>query len=231
MGKRKTTHTSYGKSKRVAQSFGLEELPDCIPYDMGRGLALPQDLTDLEIRKIGAAAAGNVAGDSPFYVGDLLNWLQAHPESPISRAWVIRALRQNNRYSDRTIYNYTGCCRGWPVETRKWDVSYNHYYVMRSRWIPEHVRHDLMTRAQAENLSRNDLADALDGYRVRYKGEPGQQRGENRQMRALQAKLMWMVRTLEKAKSEPEHRSAHLQKLVCMTCDWYEAVKEAASQI
>jgi len=150
------------RARRVFLVFGLglEDIPETTPYDAGIGLEqLPDHLTEKEIRVIAACAACPVPSDSPWYVGDLLNWLQKHEQhAPISRESVKACFFKVGRYTQRTFDNYCSVARTFPLKDRIRGLSFRHHDVLRAKWIPAKARAELFEKALKEKLSPTELA-------------------------------------------------------------------------
>ncbi|MGA9884086.1 MAG: hypothetical protein WBQ34_10235 [Candidatus Acidiferrales bacterium] len=163
--KRTSTHMTLGRANRLRRVFGLREFPDRIPYDAHCGLDLPDYMTAKEITMIAAGAAMSLAINSPWYIGDLLNWLKNHRDAPISYSTIVTRLRTTGRYGEQTLSNYMSVSRAIPLRERHINLSFRHHDVVRSRWLPPAVRKELLDRAESEKLSPNDLTHQREIYR------------------------------------------------------------------
>jgi hypothetical protein len=94
-----------------------------MPYDAKCGLKLPARLDPAEIPIIAVAAASPIAPASPWYLGDLLTYLQDRPEHRdiyhMTREQLGRA-----GFRDQTLHNYKSVSRRFPLNERDPQVSW-----------------------------------------------------------------------------------------------------------
>src|SRR5262249_4920095 len=129
------------------------------------GLDLPEHLTDKEIRRIGCASAAPLVKDSPWYIGDFMLWLKAHPDAPLHE-WMKAKFFEAGRFTQRTFDNYMSVCRTFPLKARVKGLSFRHHDARRAEWIPEAVKREWFNRAlpENENLSPTDLGRLREEY-------------------------------------------------------------------
>lgn len=153
------------RAEQVRRVFGLRDLPRRIPYDGKCGLDLPDYLTAGEIKQIAAAAASPLIENSPWYIGDLLNWLAKHPDALVSRGEVEAKFRKVGRYTDRTFANYRSVARTFPLHERRARLTFRHHDVLRAKWMAPAIREQLLDRAEREHLSPDELKYEREIYR------------------------------------------------------------------
>lgn len=158
------------RAEQVRRVFGLRDFPHKMPYDADIGLDLPDYLTSKEVRQIAAAAACPVVSDGPWYIGDLLNWLQAHPDQIPSADWVKQRFFRVGRYTQRTFDNYCSVARTFPLKERIQGLSFRHHDALRAKWLPAKVRAELFDMALRDSLSPVDLANEREIRRRELEG-------------------------------------------------------------
>jgi hypothetical protein len=170
---KRQTHMTLQRAENILRIFGLRKLPRYMPYDAPKGqvgLVLPEILTAREIRQIAVAAALPLVANSAWYIGDLLNWLKAHPEAPISREEIVAKFVTVSRYSPQTLYNYESICRAFVLRERRPNLTINHHDVLRARAIPARVKSQLLNLAEAKKLSPTELRYQRDIWYRRNRG-------------------------------------------------------------
>jgi len=120
----------------ITKAFGVQELPLSIPrlLSNGRGLDLPDYLTDKEICEIAATSA---AHDNFWCCGDMLRWLQKHK-------------RRTDQYSSQNVgkrWEKAGCLEHGTIDN---------YKSLAKKYSPEQRTHNLThgTMTQPEHCRR-----------------------------------------------------------------------------
>lgn len=143
------------RAREVCRVFGLREFPQDMPFATNVGLDLPdRPLTGHEIRVIGAATAGPLYENTSWHIGDLLLYLQAHPDAPFPYdAVVSRCQRVGLKH--QTLANYKSVARSYLFAERHPGVSWVIHSVVRA--LPRNQRDRLLARAATENLSPEEV--------------------------------------------------------------------------
>lgn len=189
---------------RILKVFHLDSVPVKIPYSDSEGygalcLDLPDYLTDKEVRTVAAACRIYTC---PFCCGDLLNWLQQHPEAPYT--WQeIRDMWVETGIAKATLDNYKSNSKLWKCEHRTRDLAYGYHDAVRNLPIRERLK--LMARAKEEAM---DLKTFQTLARVR-KRELDISNGQRHKVRSAQQILAGQ---LTRAEIDVRNRIAALER-------------------
>jgi hypothetical protein len=133
-------HALHGELTVLLDAFDLkmEDVREKVPYLVNNALRLPNHLTSKEIRQIGLSAC--LSDHSGFSLGDILAWVQKHPDPAISYK-AFRRMVFDTGLSQRTAdYNYKSLSKTFPADARHPSLSRPHHDAVRSLPRPEQQR-------------------------------------------------------------------------------------------
>ena len=143
------------RAYEVCRVFGLLEFPRDMPFATDIGLDLPdRPLTAREIGVIGAAAAGPLYENTSWHMGDLLLYLQKHPDAPVSYDAVVSRC-QRVKFKPQTLANYKSVAHSFPFAQRHSGLPWRMHEIVRA--LPRAQRDRLLDRALRENLSPKEV--------------------------------------------------------------------------
>ena len=143
------------RAYEVCRVFGLREFPRDMPFATDVGLDLPdRPLTAHEIKVIGAAAGGPLYENTSWHIGDLLAYLQDHPDAPVSFDAVVSRC-QRVKLKRQTLHNYKSVARSFPFDQRHPGLSWQMHSLVRA--LPRAQRDRLLDRAHREKLAPEEL--------------------------------------------------------------------------
>lgn len=120
-----------GRAAKLLDPFRLKiaDLTGEVPYLVDNALHLPGKLTSRQIRQIGIAA--RILDRSGFSLGDILIWLNQHPDAPVAHEEFVNMLLYTG-LSRRTIYNYQSVSNSFPPAERHSSLSRPHHDAVRA---------------------------------------------------------------------------------------------------
>jgi hypothetical protein len=145
-------------ARRILDAFELEmkDLPADMPYRVGNSLKLPEQLTSLEIRQIGAMSRlGPYKGG--FYLGDMSLWLQSHPDPSILQEEFTKMVIRSGLARRTFPYNYKSVSNSFPLKERHRELSRQHHDAVRT--LPRSERRRLLEQAAKERWSDVELRE------------------------------------------------------------------------
>ena len=154
--RRKRPRLSPDSMKNILKIFGLKEEPKEIAYaDPTRTwLRLPSTLTHREIREIAVACRKFTAS---FCLGDLLVWLDHHPDAPFTSV-EIRDLVVEADAQGSTIDNYKSTAKNIRWNERFTDLVYGYHEAVAALKFPRD-RKRLLRQARKERIPIGEFRD------------------------------------------------------------------------
>ena len=143
----------------ITKAFGVQELPLSIPrlLSNGRGLDLPDYLTDKEICEIAATSA---AHDNFWCCGDMLRWLQKHKRRTDQYSWqnVGKRWEKAGCLEHGTIDNYKSLAKKYSPEQRTQNLTHGYYDAAGT--LPPEQRDKMLEQAELEAWNLPKIQEA-----------------------------------------------------------------------